>query len=97
MEAHQDRLTQKWHTVPMDIMKMLSDLRTERSQLEEAILALERLSTGQGKRRGRPPKWLSLVRDERVSRAKAPKKRMVSSKTRKQMAAPQHAALNAAS
>jgi hypothetical protein len=63
----------------MDIMKMLSDLRSERSQIEEAILVIERLSTGQGKRRGRPPKWLSVVRDERVSRTKAPKKRMVSS------------------
>jgi hypothetical protein len=71
----------------MDIMKMLSDLRTEHSQIDEAILVLERLATGQGKRRGRPPKWLSQLRDERKSRTKAPKKRMVSSETRKPMAA----------
>jgi hypothetical protein len=79
----------------MDILKMLSDLRTERSQIEEAILAIERLSTGQGKRRGRPPKWMSQVRDEQECRTKAPKKRTVSSKTRKRIAAAQHAALNA--
>jgi hypothetical protein len=79
----------------MDILKMLSDLRTERSQIEQAILAIERLSTGQGKRRGRPPKWMSQVRDEQESRTKAPKKQTVSSITRKRMAAARDAALNA--
>ena len=43
----------------MDVGKILSDLRQERDQLEEAILSLERLSLGQGKRRGRPPAWLA--------------------------------------
>jgi hypothetical protein len=74
---------------------MLSDLRSERSQIEEAILVLERLATGQGKRRGRPPKWLSQVRDEQESRTKAPKKRTVTSETRKRMAAPKQAAVAA--
>jgi hypothetical protein len=46
----------------MDINKMLSDLRTERDQIEEAIVVLERLSLGQGKRRGRPPKWMTQVK-----------------------------------
>ncbi len=46
----------------MDINKMLADLRTERDQISEAILVLERLSVGQGKRRGRPPKWLTQVK-----------------------------------
>jgi len=41
---------------------MLADLRTERDQISEAILVLERLSVGQGKRRGRPPKWLTQVK-----------------------------------
>ena len=39
----------------MDILKMLSDLRSERGQIEDAILVLERLARGEGKRRGRPP------------------------------------------
>ena len=47
---------------PMDINRMLSDLRTERDQIAEAIIVLERLSLGQGKRRGRPPKWMTQVK-----------------------------------
>jgi hypothetical protein len=43
----------------MDVAKMLADLRQEREQIEEAILTLERLARGRGKRRGRPPAWLS--------------------------------------
>lgn len=46
----------------MDINKMLADLRTEREQITEAILVLERLTAGQGKRRGRPPKWMTEVK-----------------------------------
>ncbi len=37
---------------------MLAELRLEREQLEEAILTLERLARGRGRRRGRPPGWL---------------------------------------
>ena len=46
----------------MDVVKMLSELRQEREQIEEAILTLERLARGQGKRRGRPPAWLSTLK-----------------------------------
>jgi hypothetical protein len=42
----------------MDVVKMLADLRQEREQIEEAIISLERLAQGRGKRRGRPPSWL---------------------------------------
>ena len=35
----------------MDVLKMLADLRQEREQLEEAILTLERLARGRGRRR----------------------------------------------
>lgn len=42
----------------MDVDKMLVDLRLEREQIEEAILTLERLARGRGRRRGRPPGWL---------------------------------------
>lgn len=37
---------------------MLTELRLEREQIEEAILTLERLARGRGRRRGRPPAWL---------------------------------------
>ena len=43
----------------MDVSKILDELRQERDQLEEAILSLERLAAGGGKRRGRPPAWMS--------------------------------------
>ena len=39
---------------------MLAELRQERAQIEEAIMALERLARGQGKRRGRPPAWMTV-------------------------------------
>jgi hypothetical protein len=43
---------------PMDVSKILDELRQEREQLEEAILSLERLARGRGRRRGRPPSWM---------------------------------------
>ena len=43
----------------MDVLKMLADLRREREQIEEAIMTLERLAQGRGRRRGRPPAWMS--------------------------------------
>lgn len=46
----------------MDVAKMLADLRQEREAIEEAIMTLERLARGRGKRRGRPPAWLAEVR-----------------------------------
>jgi hypothetical protein len=46
----------------MDINKMLADLKAEREQLEEAIMTLERLARGRGKRRGRPPAWMSQIK-----------------------------------
>lgn len=43
----------------MDVTKILEELRQERVQLEEAILSLERLARGRGRRRGRPPAWMA--------------------------------------
>jgi hypothetical protein len=40
---------------------MLAELRTERENIEQAILTLERLVAGRGKRRGRPPAWMTAV------------------------------------
>jgi hypothetical protein len=46
----------------MDVLKMLSDLRQEREQIEEAIVTLERLAQGRSRRRGRPPAWMSALK-----------------------------------
>jgi hypothetical protein len=46
----------------MDINQMLADLRLERERLVESIAVLERLAVGRGKRRGRPPKWMTAAK-----------------------------------
>jgi len=46
----------------MDVIKMLADLRQEHEQIEEAILTLERLARGRGRRRGRPPAWMTELK-----------------------------------
>lgn len=46
----------------MDVLKMLADLRHEREQIEEAIMTLERLARGRGRRRGRPPSWMTAIK-----------------------------------
>jgi hypothetical protein len=53
----------------MDVTKILADLRQEREQIEQAILSLEMLARGRGRKRGRPPAWMSEMT------AKAPKRR----------------------
>jgi hypothetical protein len=42
----------------MDIGNILTELRQEHAQLTEAIMSIERMAVGQGKRRGRPPAWM---------------------------------------
>ena len=64
----------------MDVQKMLADLRQEREQIEEAILTLERLARGRGRRRGRPPAWMTAAK-KRVKTAVEPKKAVAASKT----------------
>jgi hypothetical protein len=76
----------------MDINQMLSQLREERENIEQAILALERLARSAGKRRGRPPKWISEVTGEGedleqdASREARGKSRRFSPEARKRMA-----------
>ena len=41
----------------MDINKILSELKAEREQVEQAILVIESLGQGQ-RRRGRKPAWM---------------------------------------
>jgi len=45
----------------MDILKILAELRAERARIVEGIIVLERIASGQGKRRGRPPAWMAAV------------------------------------
>jgi hypothetical protein len=46
-----------------EILKMLAELRGGRDQIEEAILTLERVAAGRGRRRGRPPAWMTAAAD----------------------------------
>jgi len=43
----------------MDVTKILAELKAEREQIENAILTLEQLAQGRGRKRGRPPAWMS--------------------------------------
>jgi hypothetical protein len=63
----------------MDVQKMLAELRQEREQIEEAIITLERLARGRGKRRGRPPAWMTAAK-KRIKMEEA-KKAAPASKT----------------
>lgn len=53
----------------MDVNKILLELRQEREQIEDAIISLERLARGRGKRRGRPPAWMKDAQDRKKVRA----------------------------
>ena len=77
----------------MDINGILSELREERERIEEAILTLERLVRTEGKRRGRPPKWMAELQggesnegaaDETATAGK--RRRRFSPEARKRMA-----------
>ena len=52
----------------MDVNKILSELRQEREQIEDAIISLERLARGRGKRRGRPPSWMKEAAERKKAR-----------------------------
>jgi hypothetical protein len=56
----------------MDVTRMLQELRSEREAVEQAIMTIERLALGRGRRRGRPPAWMSAVQ---TGQAAAPAKR----------------------
>ena len=60
------------HPSRMDILKMLAAMRQERAQIEEAILVLERLASGQGRRRGRPPAWMTAAAGGAKKRGRPP-------------------------
>ena len=70
---------------------MLAELRAERDRLSEAILVVERLAIGsRGKRRGRPPKWMSTTNTADAAAGEEPTaRRRFSPATRRKMAAAQ--------
>lgn len=71
----------------MELLKLIEELRSERMAIEQALAVLERLARGQGKRRGRPPAWLSMAEngtDVHVGIER--KKRALSPEARKRMA-----------
>ncbi len=48
----------------MNLQKMIAELQAEKARLDDAILALERLSSaGAKRRRGRPPRWLKNIQN----------------------------------
>jgi hypothetical protein len=49
----------------MDITKMLAELREQLDETDQAIMAIERLASGQSKRRGRPPAWMAAATKRR--------------------------------
>jgi hypothetical protein len=69
----------------MDVSKILADLRQEKEQLEEAILSLERLAMGRGRRRGRPPSWMTVTKKR--GRPPGSKNKTVTTATPKTIAA----------
>ncbi len=52
----------------MDVHAILKELHQERELLNQAIVTLEILAHGKGKRRGRPPRWLREARQDNPSR-----------------------------
>src|SRR5277367_6274441 len=59
--AQQGKSRVRYPAGDMDVLKMLAEMRQERARIEEAIVVLERLALGQGKRRGRPPAWMAAA------------------------------------
>lgn len=66
----------------MNLTKMIAELREQKEALEETMVMLERLARSQGKRRGRPPLFLSKAGATRT-------RKPFSAETRKKMAAAQ--------
>jgi hypothetical protein len=52
----------------MNVSEILAELKTEKQQIEEAIASLERLARGRGRRRGRPPGWMTELTEKRRGR-----------------------------
>ena len=65
---------------------MLTELRAQHQQIEEAILALQPLAAGSNKRIGRPPKWMASAGPTSAAVMPTPTRKAFSAATRKKMA-----------
>ena len=63
---------------------MIAELRAEKEAIDDAVAVLERLAMTRGKRRGRPPVWMSVLGAGATSGARTG--RVFSAETRKKMA-----------
>ena len=55
----------------MELSEIIKELMEERDLIEGAILSLERIALQRGKRRGRPPAWMTMLETQE----REPKKR----------------------
>ena len=60
----------------MDVSKILTELKSEREQIEEAIMSLERLARGRGRGPGRPPNWMTEITTKRRGRPPGSKNKL---------------------
>jgi len=65
----------------MDVNQMILDLRAERDAIAAALAALEGIAASRGRRRGRPPAWLSNLQDKKEGST-----RVVTQATKRKMA-----------
>jgi hypothetical protein len=69
---------------------MIADLRSERDSITQAVLVLERLASSHGRRRGRPPSWMTaqIAAANEIGEAppRAKRTRTMSAEVRRKMA-----------
>jgi len=73
----------------MNLENMIQTLRSEMAAIDDAITVLERLASSQRRRRGRPPAWMQVNREEGAGEEKVGKRggrRKMSEETKKKMA-----------
>ena len=74
----------------MELTKVIAELRAERAAIDEALAALDRIARASvGKRRGRPPAWLTAANASGPAlemNGEPRKKRSLSPDVRKKMA-----------
>ena len=71
----------------MELTKVIAELRAERTAIDEALAALDRIARATtGKRRGRPPAWLAATTGAIPMAGEPKKKRSLSPEVRKKMA-----------
>ncbi len=71
----------------MELTKVIAELRAERAAIDEALAALDRIARASvGKRRGRPPAWLTATAGALTVAEEPRKKRSLSPEVRKKMA-----------